>query len=262
MLICKKCETKFSSRIVIDGEIKNLGNRKYCLECSPWGKHNTKQIHLSEKEKKQGQQTVCERCGREYIYEKEKGHSLNKCNSCVVNVRRLDLKKEAVKYLGGTCSICCYSKSVRAMDFHHINPIEKVFNISYGYMKSWEEIKRELDKCILLCCRCHREIEDGYYSDDEICELYSSQKRKIDVTEKLHCKKRKNEYFCKRCGSKKKHKSKSGLCEKCSTKRKVVWPKKEDLLNDVGKFSWTKIGDKYNVSGKTVKKWAIAYGLI
>lgn len=47
-----------------------------------------------------------------------------------------------------------------AFDFHHPDPLEKDFTISEK-MTSWKRIKPELDKCVLLCCRCHREVHDG-----------------------------------------------------------------------------------------------------
>ncbi len=37
-------------------------------------------------------------------------------------------------------------------------------------MSSWEMIEKELKKCVLLCCRCHREVHDGLhpgYLEDE-----------------------------------------------------------------------------------------------
>jgi len=45
-----------------------------------------------------------------------------------------------------------------AFDFHHRDPTAKSFNISNK--KTWEIIKEELDKCDLLCCLCHRILED------------------------------------------------------------------------------------------------------
>lgn len=69
-------------------------------------------------------------------------------------------KLKAIEYKGGKCQICGYNKSIRALTFHHINPEEKSFGISGG-TKSFEKLKPELDKCILVCQNCHAEIHDG-----------------------------------------------------------------------------------------------------
>lgn len=64
----------------------------------------------------------------------------------------------SVDYLGGKCNRCGYNKCIDALDFHHINPKEKDFNFSEnGHCRSWERVKKELDKCELLCANCHRE---------------------------------------------------------------------------------------------------------
>jgi hypothetical protein len=85
------------------------------------------------------------------------------------NQRRRELRRRAVAYLGGSCRICGYEKCTSAFDFHHVNALEKDFTIS-AKMTSWDAIKAELDKCVLLCCRCHREVHDGLhagYMEDE-----------------------------------------------------------------------------------------------
>lgn len=47
------------------------------------------------------------------------------------------------------------------MDFHHLNPDEKDFDISRSKTsKLTDHIKRELDKCILVCKNCHGEIHE------------------------------------------------------------------------------------------------------
>ena len=69
-------------------------------------------------------------------------------------------KLRAVYYKGGKCQLCGYNKSIRALQFHHIDPNEKDFGISGG-TKSFEKMKPELDKCILVCSNCHCEIHDG-----------------------------------------------------------------------------------------------------
>jgi hypothetical protein len=75
--------------------------------------------------------------------------------------RRLELKERALDYMGGQCCLCGYDKCPQALEFHHLNPREKDFEIS-SKMK-WETIQTELDKTVLVCCRCHREIHAGIY---------------------------------------------------------------------------------------------------
>lgn len=69
-------------------------------------------------------------------------------------------KQLLVEYKGGKCQICGYNKCVQAMDFHHIDPNIKSFQISGG-TKSLNKLKQEVDKCILLCSNCHRELHAG-----------------------------------------------------------------------------------------------------
>lgn len=67
-------------------------------------------------------------------------------------------KRKAIAYKGGACAVCGYDKCEAALEFHHLNPKEKD-----GLRAHWtfDRNKRELDKCILLCCRCHREVHSG-----------------------------------------------------------------------------------------------------
>jgi len=75
---------------------------------------------------------------------------------------RLEIKKQCVEYLGGQCKICGYKKCYRALEFHHMNPAEKEMGISQANTKyRFEQLKPELDKCVLLCKNCHAEVHDG-----------------------------------------------------------------------------------------------------
>ena len=87
-------------------------------------------------------------------------HSMDKSNYQCVKDRRHKLKEELVKYKGGKCQVCGYDRCLDALDFHHLNPEEKDFGISSS-IRSLDKLKSEADKCILVCCRCHREIHAG-----------------------------------------------------------------------------------------------------
>lgn len=76
--------------------------------------------------------------------------------------RRRLLRVKAVAYGGGKCAICGYDRCPRALSFHHREPGKKAFGLSArGLTRSWEKMKEELDKCILVCANCHMEIHDG-----------------------------------------------------------------------------------------------------
>ena len=48
------------------------------------------------------------------------------------------------------------------MTFHHLDPAQKDFGLSVrGLTRSWEKMRAELDKCVLLCANCHSEVHDG-----------------------------------------------------------------------------------------------------
>lgn len=100
----------------------------------------------------------------EYFYEGTAKHlRCKKCRSAAVDKRRKKLKVMAVEYKGGKCELCGYDRCVAAMEFHHRDPSQKDFAISAnGHTKSFEKIKKELDKCALLCANCHREVHAGF----------------------------------------------------------------------------------------------------
>lgn len=80
-----------------------------------------------------------------------------KANYDHVKEYRKRVKQELVDYKGGKCQVCGYNRCNEALEFHHLNPKEKDFSLSSQH-KSIELLKKEADKCVLLCCRCHREV--------------------------------------------------------------------------------------------------------
>lgn len=76
-----------------------------------------------------------------------------------VHARRKKIRQMAVEYKGGRCEVCGYDRCVEALDFHHNDLSSKKFGISEkGYIQSWKKVVEELNKCILICANCHREL--------------------------------------------------------------------------------------------------------
>ncbi len=95
---------------------------------------------------------------RKYIVTKNRTKKTSKSVAVIEWRKRTKLK--LVEYKGGKCQICGYNKSLNALHFHHLNPNEKDFSIS-GKSLSFEKLKSEVDKCILVCSNCHSEIHEG-----------------------------------------------------------------------------------------------------
>ncbi len=105
---------------------------------------------------------ICPKCqlnkSEDAFYKSTKSSSY--CKSCIVitnKQRQRDTKKLAVDYKGGKCIKCGYNKCMAALEFHHIdsNTKDKDYFNSRGGLT--EDLKKELDKCILICANCHRE---------------------------------------------------------------------------------------------------------
>lgn len=73
--------------------------------------------------------------------------------------RHLKLTLKCIDILGGKCVICGTTENLQ---FDHIDPKTKSFDISRARSHKWEDVLRELKKCQLLCKphhveKCYRE---------------------------------------------------------------------------------------------------------
>lgn len=164
MPTCQKCKALFRNHVVINGEKHNLSSRKFCLDCSPFGRHNT--INFCENPTPD-KGRVCPRCNQrkeiaKFYTRRQKAGSSPYCKQCTneqAMERQWTFKQQCVDYKGGKCEICDYSRCIEALEFHHLDAIGKDFSISAKKMNKFDDsIKAELDKCQLCCANCHREI--------------------------------------------------------------------------------------------------------
>lgn len=228
---CLKCEKVIPNKIDINGQMKILSNRKYCFECSPFGQYNTRKVHPTQNK---SVINICRICEKVY----PAGHQQHKsiCNACRVTLSRQNKKIKAVEYMGGKCIICNYDKCISALHFHHIDPNEKEFGFSSNLTKSFDILKKELDKCIMVCSNCHCEIHSGMvdikmYIDLQfkICSSYVEEIKPIKFFEPV---------------------------VKISKK-----PSKEVLEKLVWEMPCVKIGEMFGVSDNAVNKWCKLYDI-
>ncbi len=146
---CRKCGKHIPYQIKINGVYKSLQNRKFCLDCSPYRGHNTKPDDPSRPAKR--------KIPYSYWSDEDKKKGMGASYK-----RGWKRKQELVKLAGGSCQRCGYNKNIKALVFHHRDPLQKKFGLTINILwgKKWEEILEEFDKCDMYCHNCHVEIED------------------------------------------------------------------------------------------------------
>ena len=187
----------------------------------------------------------------------------NMSNYTYLKNYRQRLKYRILKAMGNKCALCGYDKCSSALELHHLNPNEKDFTIGTNTNISWEKAKTEIQKCILVCSNCHREIHAGlitetlsssYQSDiaDEITQEVNAIKYGINGDGKNHCTK---------CGAI--ISQGASLCVDCYRKtiRRVDRPDGITLLKEIASSSFCAVGRKYGVTDNAVRKWLQQEGL-
>ena len=80
--------------------------------------------------------------------------AINNCYKNTLKERR-DLIDQ-IKLKAG-CTLCGYKNHPIALDFDHLNPLEKSFTIGTKYTSvSFDSLMDEIKKCRVLCANCHR----------------------------------------------------------------------------------------------------------
>lgn len=157
---------------MIDGKRRVFYNRRFCLGCSPFGTHNTRDLTEGEYgtiERNGKKFKRCRECQTvkpfdDFYAKSEWGRRYAVCSSCSrgkSKQRRLDFKKWCVEYKGGSCVCCGYNRCFTSMDFHHRDENKKDFQISTAWKMPKEKVIVELDKCTLVCRNCHGEVHEG-----------------------------------------------------------------------------------------------------
>lgn len=117
----------------------------------------------------------CPHCGitqsLDQFYKRSNGTSGSWCRKCMseqILIRQQHCKKLAVAYKGSKCLNCGFSEYLGALEFHHLDLKKKDSRISrMSNRKLTDELKQELDKCVLLCANCHRMAHAGLIQFDE-----------------------------------------------------------------------------------------------
>lgn len=101
----------------------------------------------------------------DFILEGRGYYRCRRCRGEAVARRRRKMKSILVAEAGGRCAICGYDRHPGALAFHHLDPLDKRFEINAkGVALSLDTLRAEAKKCVLLCATCHAEVERGAVS--------------------------------------------------------------------------------------------------
>lgn len=128
--ICSKCKKELP---ITEFRWRNKAQNKLHSQCKICEKEADKKRYATSKERK----------------EKVLSNTLKYKQN---NISFIDKYKEK-----GCCK--CGEKRPYLMEFHHINPEEKTNTIAHMIKSSsLDNLKKEVEKCVLLCANCHREF--------------------------------------------------------------------------------------------------------
>lgn len=159
--------------------------------------------------------------------------------------RALKRKIELIEYKGGKCEICGYDKNISALEFHHINPSEKKIQLDSRHLSntSIEKLREEIDKCMLLCSNCHKELHYPQCNKNVVTEKIKNEYKNIKVLGP-----KRKQAICPYCGKQYDYEKGKIFCSKECREKNKNYPTKEEILQ------------KYEEL-KSQEKVAIFYGL-
>jgi hypothetical protein len=149
---CLKCEN-----LKILTMAHTIYKHHKCLNCKPY---------------------ICVNCNKEYLIKSPQAANRKFCYDCIIEhnrsnplyskIQRIKILNKIKQRYGIKCIKCGYDKNYSSLDFHHLNPNEKKINPAHIIHNrgNINKIFEELDKCILLCANCHREIHQNKRSKD------------------------------------------------------------------------------------------------
>lgn len=128
---------------------------KKCTRC---GIEKPLSEFVKNSSKKDGYSNECKQCKHEryLVYYKNNKSKFDKNKK----IHKDKIKDYIISKKSCGCKLCGET-DIACLDFHHING--KDFTICQkGKDKSFEAVKQEIDKCIVLCSNCHRKVH--YYN--------------------------------------------------------------------------------------------------
>lgn len=218
---------------------------------------------------------ICKKCGKEFEWHRKR----SQCTDCIAIRKKYNSKEEqlearkkqlsnnvierrkrnklrVVNMCGEKCCICGYDRCKDALEFHHVNENEKEFGLANKLTSySWNKVKEEVKKTIMVCANCHREIHKGFYTNDFISYKHEENQQKVDYFSA-------GEQLLEILTAVLRNKIENEPKQKYIPKRKVIRPETyEQFVKEMDELKWnySAMGRKYGVSDNAIRKWQKGY---
>lgn len=111
-----------------------------------------------KKSRKDGRQSACKKCQREYAKEWYLENRISHKDSIRTNKQRSVSLNRAnlAAYLKKHPCVDCGESRIVCLDFDHVRGTKRNDICKMVYSNSWETILQEITKCQVRCANCHR----------------------------------------------------------------------------------------------------------
>ena len=158
--ICPNCKIEKDITLFNKNKSNKNGHCSYCRDCSKiiakeYYNNNKFAVSLTNKRSYIKNIETHKRLTKKYNM-KNREKLLKKQQLYIENI-----KIKCLNYKTNYCIMCGYNSNIKALHFHHVDGTkENKLSTLYRDNRNWEIIKKELDKCIVLCSNCHSAIHD------------------------------------------------------------------------------------------------------
>lgn len=142
--------------INIDNEL-NMIMKKTCCTCKI---EKSSSEFRKDKTRVDGVQSYCKICARAYHKTAHMERYAGQVKEKQTN-RRLEGARHLLEYKSGVCCMKCGENTSCCLEFHHVDPTTKKFDIGGNTTRSWSLVLKELEKCVCLCSNCHKKLHAG-----------------------------------------------------------------------------------------------------
>lgn len=125
-------------------------------QCSRCGETKEYQFFAKRSKARDGYAVWCKECFK--AYDRERYKTVDKERKTRNRNLQMERKRELLwNILSQSQCAHCGNNDPEVLEFDHRQPSDKMHNISeIMWSHSWDSIKKEIDKCDILCANCHR----------------------------------------------------------------------------------------------------------